>query len=78
MPYPNKSSTSDQRLEAPGIHPERFYTPQQAGELLCVSSHTLAGWRVQRRGPAFLKPTPKVVRYKGDALLAFITGGDDA
>jgi hypothetical protein len=78
MVPPKKGPVTGHKLHDPGIHPARYYTPRQAGDLLSLSPQTLASWRVQHRGPAFVKLTPKVVRYKGDALLAFIMGGADA
>ena len=35
--------------------PTEYLTPQQAADLLNVSTHTLNNWRVQRQGPPFKK-----------------------
>lgn len=42
----------------------RLMTPGQLAELLGVSEETLAQWRSQRRGPAYVKVEGRLVRYR--------------
>ncbi|WP_019647225.1 helix-turn-helix transcriptional regulator [Novispirillum itersonii] len=49
-------------------------TPEQAAALLSVSPATLERWRARRplHGPAFIKMSPRVVRYRRSDVTAFI------
>lgn len=47
-------------------------TPKETSELLCVPEGTLAQWRSQRRGPAFLKLEDRLVRYRRSDLEHYI------
>jgi hypothetical protein len=49
-------------------------TPKQASEFLSVPEGTLAQWRSQRRGPAFIKLEGRLVRYRSRDLEQYITG----
>jgi excisionase family DNA binding protein len=48
----------------------RYLSTEQAAELLGVSPATLLKWRVQRRGPPFLKLGRRVI-YSESALRAW-------
>ena len=72
MTSPEYDRAAPHGPDATAIFPDRYYTPVQVGHLLDLSPQTLAGWRVQRRGPAYVKLTPKVVRYRGSELLEFL------
>lgn len=50
---------------------DRLLLPVEAAELLGVTPSTLCYWRVQRRGPAFVKAGHSV-RYRSSDLVAFI------
>lgn len=50
----------------------RLLTPTQAAEVLGVPEGTLAQWRSQRRGPAFIKLEGRLVRYRARDLEAYI------
>jgi len=50
----------------------RLLTPKEAAEFLCVPEGTLAQWRSQRRGPAFLKLEDRLVRYRRSDLERYI------
>jgi hypothetical protein len=50
----------------------RLLTPKEAAEFLCVPEGTLAQWRSQRRGPAFLKLEDRLVRYRRPDLERYI------
>ncbi len=52
----------------------RLLTPKQAAEFLCIPEGTLAQWRSQRRGPAFIKLEGRLVRYRTRDLENYITG----
>jgi excisionase family DNA binding protein len=49
-------------------------TPGQAAEVLSVPRGTLAQWRSQRRGPAFVKLEGRLVRYRSTDLEKYISG----
>lgn len=51
----------------------RLLTPKQAAEVLGVPEGTLAQWRSQRRGPAFIKLEGRLVRYRARDLEGYIT-----
>ena len=46
-------------------------TPEEAAYLLGRSVATLARWRVTGEGPAFVRPKPRLVRYRRDDIDAF-------
>ncbi len=54
--------------------PHRLLTPAQAAEFLGVPEGTLAQWRSQRRGPAFVKLEGRLVRYRTNDLEAYVAG----
>ena len=50
---------------------DRMFTPSEAAEYLGVAEATLNNWRVQRRGPAYVKVGPGLrarVKYRKSAL----------
>jgi excisionase family DNA binding protein len=51
-----------------------LFTPKQAAEFLGVPEGTLAQWRSQRRGPAFIKLEGRLVRYRVSDLEAYLSG----
>ena len=50
---------------------DALLTPREAAEMLRVSPATLADWRVDRRGPAFIR-FGRVVRYRMSAIRAHL------
>jgi len=50
----------------------RLLTPKETSEFLCVPEGTLAQWRSQKRGPAFLKLEDRLVRYRRSDLERYI------
>lgn len=51
----------------------RLLTPKEASEFLGIPEGTLAQWRSQRRGPAFVKMEGRLVRYRASDLEQYIT-----
>jgi hypothetical protein len=47
-------------------------TPKEAADMLAVSVRTLAGWRAQGRGPAYVRYSATLVGYWKRDLLSFI------
>ena len=47
-------------------------TPDRAAEFLSVSPETLAQWRSQQRGPAYIKLEARLVRYRLSDLESYI------
>ena len=47
---------------------------KSAAQLLCVADGTLANWRVQGKGPAFVRVGGKIC-YRDEDLTAFIENG---
>jgi excisionase family DNA binding protein len=54
------------------ISAARLLTPAQAAEVLGVPEGTLAQWRSQHRGPAFIKLEGRLVRYHARDLETYI------
>ena len=48
-------------------------TPKEAAEFLGVPEGTLAQWRSQQRGPAYIKLEARLVRYRLDGLEAWLS-----
>jgi len=46
-------------------------TPEQASDLLKISSGTLSNWRVQGRGPRFVRAGRRI-RYTKNDLAAYV------
>ncbi len=46
--------------------------PEEAAYVLGRSVATLARWRIQGEGPAFVRPKPRLVRYRLEDLEAFL------
>jgi hypothetical protein len=57
--------------------PEDLLSPKEAAAWLQTKVETLATWRTQNRGPAFVK-VGGAVRYRRKSVLAFITGNEFA
>ena len=55
-------------------HSEMLLTPKQAAEFLGVPSGTLAQWRSERRGPAYIKLEDRLVRYRRSDLEEYLAG----
>jgi excisionase family DNA binding protein len=51
----------------------RLLTPLQAAEVLQLSPWTLAQWRHQGRGPAFVR-LGRLVRYRQEDLTQYVEG----
>jgi predicted DNA-binding transcriptional regulator AlpA len=50
----------------------RYLTESQAAEILAVKKGTLANWRSERRGPAYVRlGGGRVIRYRVSDLEAF-------
>lgn len=47
-------------------------TPDQAADRLNIPERTLKNWRVQGKGPAFVRYTARCVRYSSEALDAWV------
>lgn len=50
---------------------EKLYTPEEVSKLLAISIQTLANWRCQGIGPAFVKVGSRV-RYSEAALNEYL------
>ena len=48
-------------------------TEKEAGRLLGFSIRTLQKWRVEGRGPIFVRVSPRSIRYRRDDLESWIT-----
>lgn len=51
----------------------KLFTPEEAAHLLGVPVQTMARWRVEGRGPVFVKLGFKV-RYEPDEIEAWVVG----
>lgn len=61
-------------MSNPESSEDRLLSPPEAAEFLGLSESTLSNYRVQRRGPAYIKSGPGVrarVRYRTSALVAY-------
>ena len=52
-----------------------FLTCKEAAELLRCTVAALARFRCERRGPPYLRPARRVVRYRKSDLIAWLEGG---
>lgn len=59
------------RSPARSAKPEPLATPEQLAEILDIPEHTLAQWRSQGKGPAFLR-VGRHVRYSWPAVNAWL------
>lgn len=50
----------------------RLYSPAEASRYLGVALQTLAHWRVQGRGPQFVRLSKRCVRYSEQTLREFV------
>lgn len=50
----------------------------ELAEYLGVAVQTVRNWRSQGHGPAFVKIGARAVRYKAEAVLAFVSEGEAA
>ncbi|MCB9892723.1 MAG: helix-turn-helix domain-containing protein [Planctomycetes bacterium] len=53
-------------------------TSAEAATIIGVSNETMFRWRKDGQGPAYVQPTPRVVRYRREDVLAFIEQGAQA
>lgn len=51
-------------------------TPREASEYTRLTRESLAQLRFRGRGPRFLKPTPRVVLYRRNALDSFLNASE--
>ena len=51
---------------------EHYLNPHEAAEILGIEYQTLSKWRIDGRGPPWLKLNPRVVRYKLSSILAWM------
>ena len=51
---------------------DRLLNQEQAAELLGISPSTVNSWRVQGRGPAFVRISTRCVRYRYEDLIQYI------
>ena len=66
-----RKSRKPQTPRAP--HPNAVtLTPEEAAYVLGRSVATLARWRVTGEGPAFVRPKPRLVRYRLADIEAFL------
>jgi hypothetical protein len=68
------SATKLVKMETGSITSPRLLTPAQVAESLGIPEGTLAQWRSQRRGPAFIKLEGRLVRYRARDLENYIAG----
>jgi predicted DNA-binding transcriptional regulator AlpA len=67
---PEKSHPSADRRKRPATPPRPprpgadLLEPSEAAHLLGLSVATLARWRMAGKGPAFVRPAPRLVRYR--------------
>jgi predicted site-specific integrase-resolvase len=54
--------------------PSALLTPVEAGLRLGVSSKALERWRSHGRGPAFVRLSRKVIRYRAQDVDDFVAG----
>ena len=47
-------------------------TPRETAELLNVPLRTLQYWRDTKQGPAYLRISPKIIRYRREDVSAFL------
>lgn len=51
---------------------------KEAAEFLGVRNETMFRWRKDGDGPRYMQPTPRVIRYRKEDLLAFLDKGAQA
>lgn len=51
---------------------DKYYTTEDAANVLGLAPGTLTNWRSQGIGPRFLKPRPGMVRYRLEDLDAWM------
>jgi excisionase family DNA binding protein len=65
--------TNTAKLGVSSLAPSvRLLTPKEASEFLNVPEGTLAQWRSQMRGPAFVKLEGRLVRYRKPDLEGYV------
>lgn len=57
------------------VHRRLSYQPDKAAKVLDVSESTLANWRKQGIGPAWVKAGGRLVLYTHDALVEWLQKG---
>ena len=55
---------------------EKVMTTKQAAEYLQISERTLQRWRDEGRGPKYIQPEPKVIRYRESDITAWLEQDD--
>lgn len=50
----------------------KVLTTKEAAEMLRLSERTLQRWRDEGRGPKFIEPEPKVIRYLESDLVRWL------
>lgn len=50
----------------------KIFTPAEVAYVLGCSVPTLAYWRIAGKGPAFVRPKPRLVRYRLEDIEAFL------
>ena len=56
---------------------EKLLTTRQAGAYLKMSFRTLEGWRLEGRGPEFIRLEKRLVRYELNTLKAYAEASVD-
>lgn len=51
---------------------EKLFTTKMAAQFLNVSKATLARWRMEKAGPAWVKVSSNAVRYRREDLDAWV------
>lgn len=51
-------------------------TSAEAATIIGVSNETMFRWRKDGMGPKYVQPTPRVVRYRREDVLAFLEQED--
>jgi len=65
--------TDASQIGARAIDPEEeVFDTEGAAVFLKLSDRTLEGFRVRGGGPAFLNPSPRIVRYLKSDLIAWL------
>lgn len=59
-------------------HDDPLLRPREAAEYLRVSADHLAQLRYRGQGPAYLKPSPKVVLYRRSALDTWLNASEQS
>jgi len=55
--------------------PDRYLTEAEVSELTGLALQTLRNWRHLRRGPSYVRPGGRAIRYPLAAVLKFMQAG---